>query len=756
MKDNEPAIVPIPAEMNLHRGYFILKPDARITWSGGVGAAISAEALASSLRPATGYKLGTSEGTEGEITVALEPEKEWRSEEYRLTVERKSVTLTAGTSEGLFRGIQTIRQLLPPEIYGKKPETDLKWTMHCISITDYPRFAWRGMHLDVSRHFFDKEFVKKYIDILAMHKLNVFHWHLVDDQGWRIEIKKYPKLTEVGAWRVDRENKPWDSRQPQQPEEKTTYGGFYTQDEIREVVAYAAEKYITIVPEIEMPAHVGSAMAAYPEYSCTGGPFTVPPGGVWPITDIYCAGKEETFTFLEDVLIEVMALFPSEYIHIGGDEADKTEWKRCPECQSRIRNEGLKDEHELQSYFIKRIEKFLNSNGRKLIGWDEILQGGLAPEATVMSWQGFDGGIAAARSGHKAVMAPVSHCYFSVYQGDPDTEPESFRGRLTLKKVYSFEPVPPELAAEEAKLITGAQGCLWTEYVTDSKTAEYMILPRLTALSEVVWSMADRRDWIDFNKRLPKMMERFEAAGINYSRGSFHVDMSASYDEATGNILLEMTSEQPSPEIRYTTDGTEPGAGSPLYIKPLKMTGKKTVKAAIFNDRIMKGGISAENININMATGTKVQYNIPCSDRYMGHGDKTLVNGINGSSDFNDGHWQGFEGTDMDVVIDLGKETAVRSVSSSYMAAVGSWIFLPVNVEYSFSADGTTFTSLGTVVTKSGPADQNHMIERYPISFPSVEARYIRVLARGLITCPPWHAGAGSRAWVFCDEIVVE
>jgi hexosaminidase len=715
-----------------------------------------AEELAAMLRPVTGYELTTAEGIDGNIRLIIEAGTEWKKEEYHLKVQRKSVTLTAGTSEGLFRGIQTARQLLPPQVFGGETAAGLKWTMPCITVTDYPRFEWRGMHLDVSRHFFDVEFVKRYIDILAMHKLNVFHWHLVDDQGWRIEIKKYPKLTEVGAWRVDREDKPWDSREPQKPGEEATYGGFYTQEEIREIVAYAAERYITVVPEIEMPAHVGSALAAYPEYSCTGGSFTVPPGGVWPITDIYCAGKDETFAFIKDVLTEVMELFPSEYIHVGGDEADKTEWKKCPDCQARIREEGLAGEAELQSYFIKRIEKFLGSKGRKLIGWDEILQGGLAPEATVMSWQGFEGGEAAARSGHEAVMAPVSHCYFNVYQGDPATEPESFRGLLTLKKVYSFEPVPPELSAEEADFIIGAQGCLWTEYITDGATAEYMILPRLTALSEVVWTPAESRNWEGFNRRLPKMMERFDAAGLNYSRGSYNVDMSASWDEASGNIILEMTSEQPSPDIRYTTDGTDPGTGSPVYTGPLKMSGKVTVRAAIFDNGEMMGGISTKSININKATAMKVQYNTPFSDRYKGFGDRTLVNGISGSGDFNDGQWQGFEGTDMDVVIDLGRETPVSSISSGYMAVVGSWIFLPQSVEYSWSSDGTNYSAAQVIVTEIGPADQGNRAETYFASFPEASARYVRVVARGQITCPTWHAGAGNKAWLFCDEIVVE
>ncbi|MDX9729952.1 MAG: family 20 glycosylhydrolase, partial [Bacteroidales bacterium] len=348
------------------------------------------------------------------------------------------------------------------------------------------------------------------------------------------------------------------------------------------------------------------------------------------------------------------------------------------------------------------------------------------------------------------------HCYFNVYQGDPSTEPESFRGLLTLKKVYSFEPVAPELSAEEAKLIIGAQGCLWNEYITDGTTAEYMVLPRLTALSEVVWTPAEKRDWEGFNKRLPGMMQRYDAAGINYSRGSYHVDMSASWDEASGNIILEMTSEQPSPEIRYTTDGSDPVNGSPVYSRPLKMNGKATVKAAIFDDGEMVGRISTKSININRATGMKVKYNIPFSDRYKGHGDRTLVNGISGSGDFNDGQWQGFEGTDMDVVIDLENESDITSASSTYMAAVSSWIFLPRSVEYSCSDDGSSFAPLGAVSTEIDPTDQGNRIQTYFTSFPAVKARYIRVMSRGLITCPPWHAGAGNRAWLFCDEIVVE
>ena len=499
----QPSIIPQPVKMESGKGNFTLRPSAEIQYTGGEWARNEAEILAEMLRPATGYVLETKEGNDGAINLVIDTAIDMNPEGYLLTVEKRKVKLTGCTPAGLSRGMQTIRQLLPAKVESDTVVSGMKWTMPCISMTDYPRFAWRGMHLDVSRHFFDVDFIKRYIDILAMHKMNVFHWHLVDDQGWRIEIKKYPRLTEVGAWRVDREEMPWDSRLPQQPGDKTTYGGFYTQEEIKEVVAYAAKRHINVVPEIEMPAHVGSALAAYPEYSCTGGPFTVPPGSVWPITDIYCAGKEDTFAFIEDILTEVMELFPSPYIHIGGDEADKTEWRKCPDCQARIRQEGLKDEAELQSYFVKRIERFLSSKGRHLIGWDEILEGGIAPGAAVMSWRGFEGGIEAAKAGHDVVMTPISHTYFNLYQADPATEPLAYRGIITLEKVYLFEPVPEGLTGDEAKHIIGAQACLWTEMVQDGKTAEYMILPRLTALSEVLWSAPESRNWENFKTRLP-------------------------------------------------------------------------------------------------------------------------------------------------------------------------------------------------------------------------------------------------------------
>lgn len=443
-------------------------------------------------------------------------------EGYELIIDNNGIRITGKEQAGVFHGIQTLLQLIPIREQEIEKTTGIpQYVLSGIRISDFPRFPWRGMHLDVCRHFFPADFIKRYIDLLAMHKMNVFHWHLTDDQGWRIEIGAYPRLTEIGAWRVDREDEPWDNRKPQCAGDKAAYGGYYTLSEIREIVAYATERFVTIVPEIEMPAHATAALAAYPELSCTGGPFTVMPGGVWPIVDIYCAGNEKTFEFLENVLGEIIDLFPGKYIHIGGDEATKDNWKRCAKCQARIHAGGLKDEFELQSYFIKRIERFLVSKNRRLIGWDEILEGGLPPEATVMSWRGMQGGIAATRAGHDVIMTPMSHCYFDYYQTLSD-EPRPIGKHLPLDKVYAFDPVPDSLEADKRHFILGAQGNVWTEFMPTPERVEYMALPRMCALAEVVWSPKEQRDVEDFKRRMAVHYNRLDLMGVHYCPPASH------------------------------------------------------------------------------------------------------------------------------------------------------------------------------------------------------------------------------------------
>jgi len=589
---NKINVIPVPVSVKAGSGYFVLDPSAEITYSGGEAARENAVVLAQLLGTPTGYGLNVKEGTNGKIRVDIDSKEKWQADEYRLTVTGENIILSAGTSAGLFYGIQTLRQLLPPEIESSVKVTGgVKWQVPCVSIKDYPRFGWRGMMLDCSRHFFPADSVKKFIDLLAMNKMNVFHWHLVDDQGWRIEIKKYPKLTEVGAWRVNREGQPWRGREPQKPGEVADYGGFYTQDQIRDVVAYAAKKHITVVPEIEMPAHVSSALAAYPQYSCTGGPFTVPTGSIWPITDIYCAGKDSTFLFIEDILTEVMELFPSQYIHIGGDEANKKQWKVCPLCQARIKEEGLKDEEALQGYFTKRIENFLIARGRKMIGWDEIMLGGISDNAAVMSWRGFDSGMKAARTGHKVVMCPTSYCYFDYYQGDQADEPAGIGGYVPLKKVYSFDPVPHGLSAKDARNIMGAQANLWTEFVPAFSHAEYMVLPRMNALAEVLWSPKKARNWDSFYDRISIMKKRFDVMGVKYGKGSSKIDIATTVSKNKKYVTVSLSGEQPTGVIRFTKDGTAPTVTSEKFTGSFRVKPGTVIKTAYFRADTLSGTI---------------------------------------------------------------------------------------------------------------------------------------------------------------------
>jgi len=678
-------------------------------------------------------------------------------EGYILKVTKHQILIEGSCGSGLFYGIQSLLQLLPREILQySKPATGKKFEIPCLEIKDHPRYSYRGMHLDVSRHFFPKEFIKRYIDLLAMYKMNTFHWHLADDNGWRIEIKKYPKLTEIGAWRVDRENLSWTERPKQQSEEKATYGGFYTQDDIREIVNYASRRFVNIIPEIEMPAHSVEVLAAYPDLSCTGGPFTVPPGSYWPNIDIFCAGNDSVFTFLQDVLTEVMDLFPSKYIHVGGDEADKSNWKKCPKCQDRIAREGLKDEQELQSYFIRRIEKFIISKGRKLIGWDEILEGGLAPEATVMSWRGVEGGIEAARQRHEVIMTPTSYCYFDYYQADPQFQPKATGAPLTLKKVYSFEPTPEELTPEQQKFILGAQGNVWTEFIPSIAQAEYMAIPRMIALSEVVWSPKKERNWNDFRRRMNEQFMRLDALRVNYCQGSFKVNVTTFFDSNTHKMKVVLSSEQPDIPILYTLDGNDPTPASTVYSEPFEVSGNCYIKAGLFVEGKLKEKFSEVPFIFHKALGKKVNYLTEYSYRYPASGNGSLNDGLRSGTNHRDGFWQGFSGNDLEVIIDLGEEMPVNSVQMNFLHNQKSWIFLPTLVEYSLSSDGKKYHSINEVLNKIPLKTEQILIRPFNFQFrEGTTARYVKVKAKNLRKCPPWHEGAGQPCWIFTDEIVV-
>ena len=677
-------------------------------------------------------------------------------EGYKLEILKDRINIIGKSAAGVFYGVETLRQLLPVSFERNDGKTVSEVKLPCLTIEDQPRFGYRGMHLDVSRHFFGKDFVKKYIDMIAMFKMNVFHWHLTDDNGWRLEIKKYPKLTSVSAWRVDREDKPWGQRELQKEGEKATYGGFYTQDDVKEIIEYARKRNVEIIPEIEMPGHSAEVFAAYPQFSCTGKKLTVLPGSYWPNVDIFCAGNDSTFIFIQNILDEVCELFPSKYIHIGGDEADKTNWKTCPKCQARIKAEGLKDEGELQSYFIKRIEKYLISKNKRLIGWDEILEGGLAPEATVMSWRGIEGGIDAAKQKHDVIMTPTGYCYFDYYQGEPQFEPAGIGGYVTLKKVYSFEPVPAELNSDEAKYILGAQGNVWTEYIPTDSHAEYMAVPRMIALAEVDWSPKEARNWDDFRSRMQSVYPRLKALGINYSEGTFKLDFVTKYNPASRRMQVAIESEQYKPVIYYTLDGTEPTVKSHKYTKPFNIAKSCVIKAAIFRDGKIYRSVSSKEIMIHKAMGKKITLNTQSSDRYPASGANSLIDGLKGTNNLGDGYWLGFQQNDMEAVIDLGRVTPINKISSEYLQNIGSWAFMPAEVTYSFSTNGKDYKD--TVTVKNDvPADKKGtIIKDFTQELKKIKARYIKISAKSVGLCPEGHPGAGQKAWLFCDEIVVE
>ncbi|MGZ8866699.1 MAG: beta-N-acetylhexosaminidase [Thermoanaerobaculia bacterium] len=506
------SIIPQPVSVQPGEGSFTLKADTRII--ADAGSQNTALQLARFVAPATGYTLDVSTGkmADNAINLALDSTlTRLGNEGYLLEVTPRRVTIRAPKEAGLFYGVQSLRQLLPPVIFAAAPQKDVMWTAPAVRIEDQPRFQWRGAMLDVCRHFAPKDFVLRFIDLLSVHKLNTFHWHLTDDQGWRIEIKKYPRLTEVGGWR--RHTRLGHERNPKGFDRKP-HGGFYTQDEIREVVEYARQRHITVVPEIEMPGHAQAAIAAYPELGVTGEKLEVWPR--WGVNANIFNPNEKTILFLQDVLTEVLGLFPGPFVHIGGDEAIKDQWKASPEVQARIRELGLKDEHEMQSYVVRRMDKFLADRGRRLIGWDEILEGGLAPGATVMSWRGVQGGITAAKAGHDVVMAPTTHVYLDYALSQVPGELPNIGGILPLEKVYSFEPVPAALTAEEARHVLGAQGNIWTEYMQSPGHVEYMAFPRLTAISEVTWSPAARKNYEDFLTRMRVHQNRYRALDLNF------------------------------------------------------------------------------------------------------------------------------------------------------------------------------------------------------------------------------------------------
>jgi len=742
-------IIPQPSRSYVLPGTFEIGPETRIITQKEMDEVVAVcEYFNDFIERTAGYRLEIVDDEDvtdfsGDMVITTyNADTAWHEEAYSMQVQRSnSIVLQANSDKGLFYGVQTLLQLLPPEIWRKSLVEDIELTIPSVSVNDRPRFEWRGMHLDVGRHFFPKEFIMKYLDVMAMYKMNVFHWHLTEDQGWRIEIKKYPELTNISSWRTEADG--------------SVYGGFYTQEDIREIVAYAAERQISIVPEIEMPGHSVAALAAYPELSCTGGPFEV--ATIWGVKkDVYCAGKEETFEFLENVLLEVMELFPGEYIHIGGDEVPKDRWEKCRKCQARISKEGLADEYELQSYFIKRMETFLNEHDRKLIGWDEILEGGLAPEATVMSWRGEEGGIKAAGMGHEVVMTPNSHCYFDHYQADPSTQPKAIGGLTTLKDVYHYNPLPKELNESEQELILGAQGNVWTEYIATAEYAEYMAIPRMLALSEICWTRESRHSWNRFLRKLEHHFDILDVLNVNYCDAIFTVNIKPEFDSEKGDMMINMSTEIPHAEIRYTLDGTEPGLESTLYDTLFKLNESAAIKARTFVLGQKKGQPALREIKLHKAVGKTVTYKEAYSEKYTGGGNLALINGLDGSIHYNDGNWQGFSGVDIEVVIDMGERTSINHVDVSFLQNMTTWIFLPASVDIYFSNDGQEVFDKAAGFLNAVPMEQKEsVVKHFGRDFSYINARYVKIVAKNPGPCPEWHPGAGGTSWMFVDEIVI-
>lgn len=689
-----------------------------------------------------GFKLKTGQKA-GKNSILLSSSKSNADskDSYSLKVSKKAVRIEGATYPGTFYGIQSLIQLLPiPDAGAASQLSVLK--IPVVSIQDEPRFTYRGMHLDVGRHMFPVSFIKKYIDYIALHKMNYFHWHLTEDQGWRIEIKKYPKLTQEGAYR----NGTIIGRYPGTGIDSTRYGGFYTQDEVREIVKYASDRHITTIPEIELPGHASAALAAYPYLGCPGtGPYKVE--GTWGVfDDVFCAGKDSTFQFLQDVLDEVIPLFPSKYIHIGGDESPKANWKICPLCQKRIKDEGLKDEHELQSYFIQRIEKYINAKGRTIIGWDEILEGGLAPNAIVMSWRGEAGGIEAAKQKHQVIMTPGSHVYFDHSQSQRE-DSVTIGGYTSIDKVYSYEPIPKELSEEEGKYVMGAQANVWTEYMHNPAKVEYQIFPRMSALSEVLWSPKQSRDWKNFQRRLPQQFKRYDLWGANYSTAYY--DIYGSVVPAPGNkgVAVKLEGRNPNDELLYAIKGKQEAK---KYTGQVVITEDAEVVALYYKDKKLLDSLSFK-IRVNKATGKQITLKPEADSYYPGNGAFTLVDGILNEKGGRTSESLGFQ-RDVEAVIDLGDAQQISNVTVHALQSGGTYLYPPKSIEVFGSSDGKTFEPLGSatpVADNSGPK----VVTR--VEFKPATARYIRLLLLNLPVVPEGKRGAGEKTWMFLDEIQV-
>ncbi|MGL4292585.1 MAG: beta-N-acetylhexosaminidase [Bacteroidales bacterium] len=706
------------------------------------------------LEKITGFSIPLNKSVDKESDILFSSNVELAEEAYRISVKHSKIEVEASSANGFHYALLTLKQFLPVEIYGEITKTQ-SCSFPCLEINDQPRFQYRGMHLDVSRHFFTVDQIKRYLDIMAAYKLNKFHWHLTDDQGWRIEIKKYPELTTFGSIRNKTMiKKEWDNY------DHTPYGGYYTQEEIREVVKYAADRFITVIPEIDLPGHMMAALACYPELGCVGKDYEV--SGQWGIRDdVLCVGKESTFDFIENVLGEVMDLFPSEYIHIGGDECPKVRWEKCPKCQKRIKEQKLVGddkhsvEHYLQSYTISRVEEFVNSKGRRIIGWDEILEGGLAPNATVMSWRGMEGGIEAAKQHHDVVMTPGSHVYFDYYQSnDTENEPFSIGGCTPVERVYAFDPVPSELTEEERKYIIGAQANLWTEYIPTNEQLEYQLLPRLTALSEVQWTNPENKDWQRFIDGLDRETRMYDLLGYNYAKHIYEVQGSYKIRDHEKGVEAKLVTMGNAP-VYYTTDGTEPDEKSNLYEGAIMIDSSCTLKAITKRDGKISRTLN-KSFKFNKATGNKVSFNVMPKPKYTYAGATVLLDGIRGDFNYANGSWLGYEGDPMDVNISFYAPTLISKVKIGCLVQFGEYVFPPVRLTVYGAGENGLFEQLAEVNIPMATEKDKDGLYEYSCDFQDYNASELRVVAVPVNAIPQWHGARGEKAFIFVDEIIIE
>ncbi|WP_300698364.1 glycoside hydrolase family 20 protein [Bacteroides sp.] len=744
-------VIPIPQEIVMATdGEFTLSSGVKIIYQDGNEAMQrNAQYLADYLKKATGKTYQTEAGTEGKgnILLQLAPNTE-KPEAYQLKVSSEGIVISGASEAGVFYGIQTLRKSIPV-VENSTP------VLADVEINDAPRFDYRGVHFDVSRHFFTMEEVKSFIDMMTLHNMNRLHWHITDDQGWRIEIKKYPLLTEIGSQRketvIGRNSGEYDGK---------PYGGFYTQEQAKEIVAYAAERYITVIPEIDLPGHMQAALAAYSHLGCTGGPYDV--WTIWGVSDnVLCAGNDSVLTFIDDVLTEIMDIFPSEYIHIGGDECPKVKWETCPKCQARVKALGIKadakhsKEEYLQSFIINHGEKFLNTHGRQMIGWDETLEGGLAPNATVMSWRGESGGIEAAKQHHDVIMTPNTYLYFDYYQTkDTENEPLGIGGYLPLEHVYNYEPMPRSLTPEEQKYIIGVQANHWTEYIPTLAHLQYMALPRWAALCEIQWSQPEKKNYRNFLNRLPQLIKLYQVEGYNYAKHVFDVTADFQANTQTGAIDVRMNTIDNAP-IHYTLDGTEPTAASPVADSVLSIKENCPLQAMAIrpagNSRIL-----SEKIVFSKSTCKPIVANQPVNKQYEFKGISTLTDGLKGNGNYKTGRWIAFYRNDMDVTIDLQQPTEISGVTFTTCVEKGDWVFDVRGISIEVSDDGKIFTK---VFSEEYPAmketDRNGLYE-HKQTFTPVKTRYVHILAPSEHSIPAWHGGKGNYGFLFVDEIVID